>query len=132
MTLECLISVAVVKHQHDIAVELLDAKTANVDKPVVKKFANVGGTFHVETATKGDLAYHFTLKEPIKYDDLEEGDIVGFYKDEESGETIIQLNPEKQSNYNPGRNYIVDGACVEIQLCEIICHNQLCTQCVCV
>ncbi len=57
LTLECLISVVVVKHQHDIAVELLHTKTVNVDKLVVENFVNVGGTFHVER-TKGDPAYH--------------------------------------------------------------------------
>lgn len=40
--------------------------------------------------TKADLAYYMKLKEADKYDDLEEGDIVGFYEDEESGETYIQ------------------------------------------
>ncbi len=89
LTLECLLYVAVISHKQ-ILVDLLDAKTANVEKLVAKNFSvNAKGSFHVET-TKADLAYHLTLKEPDKYCDLEEGDIVGFYKDEESGETYIQ------------------------------------------
>jgi hypothetical protein len=89
LTFDILIYVSAARHPQ-ILVELLDAKTANVDKLVAKDLQiNAGGTFHVET-TKADLAYHLTLKEPAEYHDLEEGDIVGFYKDEESGETYIQ------------------------------------------
>ena len=89
LTLKCLLYVAVISHKQ-ILVDLLDAKTANIDNLVAKNFSvNAAGSFHVET-TKADLAYHLTLKEPDKYHDLEEGDIVGFYKDEESGETYIQ------------------------------------------
>lgn len=68
-------------------VDLLDAKTANVDQLAAKDL-HVNGNFNVQTA-KADLAYHLTLKDPDNYNDLEEGDIVGFYKDE-SGETYIQ------------------------------------------
>ena len=46
--------------------------------------------FHVET-TKADLAYHMKLNEAEKYDDLEGGDIVAFYEDEESGESSYVL-----------------------------------------
>ena len=76
--------------QKHILVDILDAKTARIDKLVAKN-ANInvdsGGTFHVET-TQADFAYYLALKD--KYEDLEEGDIMGFYKDEESGETYIQ------------------------------------------
>ncbi|CAB3990428.1 Hypothetical predicted protein [Paramuricea clavata] len=74
--------------QQKILVDMLDAKTAEVDKVVVKNL-QVNGILNVNT-TGADLAYHLTLKEPEKYGDLQEGDIVGFYKDEESGETYIQ------------------------------------------
>ncbi|CAB3991426.1 Hypothetical predicted protein [Paramuricea clavata] len=76
------------ERQQKILVDLLDAKTAMVDKVVVKDL-EVQGTCSINT-TRADLAYHLTLKEPEKYGDLEEGDIVGFYKDDESGETYIQ------------------------------------------
>ena len=78
----------VAERQRKILVDLLDAKTATVDKVVVKDL-EVQGTCSINT-TRADLAYHLTLKEPEKYGDLQEGDIVGFYKDEESGETYIQ------------------------------------------
>jgi hypothetical protein len=68
---------------------MLDAKTAKVENLVAKGLTVNSGLFHVETSN-ADLAYHMLLKEPERYDDLEEGDIVGFYKDEESGETYIQ------------------------------------------
>ena len=85
----CCVLFAGSRHQH-ILVDQLDAKTAKVDKLVAKDFeVNGGGRFHVET-TNADLAYYMKLKEADKYDDLEEGDIVGFYEDEESGETYIQ------------------------------------------
>ena len=67
---------------------MLDAKTAEVDKVVVKNL-QVNGILNVNT-TRADLSYQLTLKEPEKYGDLQEGYIVGFYKDEESGETYIQ------------------------------------------
>jgi hypothetical protein len=73
-----------------ILVDMLDAKTAKVENLVAKGFTVNGGKFRVETSN-GDLAYHMKLKEPEKYDDLEEGDIVGFYEDEKSGKTYIQL-----------------------------------------
>ena len=40
--------------------------------------------------TNADLAYYMKLIEADKYDDFEEGDILGFYEDKESGETYIQ------------------------------------------
>jgi hypothetical protein len=67
---------------------MLDAKTAEVDKVVVKNL-QVNGILNVNT-TRADLSYQLTWKEPEKYGDLQEGDIVGFYKDEESGATYIQ------------------------------------------
>ena len=68
------------RHQQNL-VNQLDAKTAKVGKLVTKDFeANTGGRFHVET-TNADLAYYMKLKEADKYDDFEEGDIVGFYED---------------------------------------------------
>ncbi|XP_028410770.1 uncharacterized protein LOC114533451 [Dendronephthya gigantea] len=76
-----------VRHYRQILVDTLDAKTANVDK-VVAKDVRVNGNFNVETG-RADLAYHLTLRDPDNYDDLKEGDIVGFYKSE-SGETYIQ------------------------------------------
>ena len=88
--LKCLIITIPASRQRQILVEQLDAKTAKVEKLVVKDFAvNAGGKFHVETSN-ADLAYYMKLKEADQYDDLEEGDIVGFYEDEESGETYIQ------------------------------------------
>ena len=68
---------------------MLVAKTAKVENLVAKGFVVNGGKFRVETSN-ADLAYHMLLKEPERYDDLEEGDIVGFYENEESGETYIQ------------------------------------------
>ena len=77
------------RHQQNL-VNQLDAKTAKVGKLVTKDFeANTGGRFHVET-TNADLAYYMKLKDADKYDDFEEGDILGFYEDKESGETYIQ------------------------------------------
>ena len=88
--LKCLIMTIPAYRQRQILVEQLDAKTAKVEKLAVKDFAvNAGGKFHVETSN-ADLAYYMKLKEADQYDDLEEGDIVGFYEDEESGETYIQ------------------------------------------
>lgn len=88
--LKCLIITLPASRQRQILVEQLDAKTAKVEKLVVKDFAvNAGGKFHVETSN-ADLAYYMKLKEADQYDDLQEGDIVGFYEDEESGETYIQ------------------------------------------
>ena len=72
-----------------ILVDMLDARTAKVDHLVAKGLSVTGGHFRVETSN-ADLAYHMLLKEPEKYGDLQEGDIVGFYEDEESGETYIQ------------------------------------------
>ena len=62
-----------------------------VDKVVVKDL-EVQGTCSINT-TRADLAYHdyhLTLKKHEKYGDLQDGDIFGFYKDEESGEIYIQ------------------------------------------
>ena len=56
---------------------------------LVAKDVSIEGSFKFDT-TRADLAYHLTLKDPEQYHDLEEGDIVGFYKDEESGETYIK------------------------------------------
>ena len=85
------------RHQQNL-VNQLDAKTAKVGKLVAKDFeANTGGIFYLET-TNADLAYHMKLK--VQHD-LEEGDIVGFYEDEESGETYIQrLRSDNNSSKN--------------------------------
>ena len=72
-----------------ILVDMLDAKTAKVDNLVAKGLTVNGGMFRVETSN-ADLAYHMLLKEPEKYGDLQEGDIVGFYEDVDTGETYIQ------------------------------------------
>ena len=66
--------------------------------------------FHVET-TKADLAYHMKLNEAEKYDDLEGGDIVGFYEDEESGETYIQRLRS---------NNIHNASCMQVLLAVLI------------
>ena len=62
--------------------DTLNARTAVIDKLVAHNLL-------VETQ-RADLAYHLSLKEPDKYGDMEEGDIVGFYKDAKSGETYIE------------------------------------------
>lgn len=62
--------------------ETLEAKTAFIKDLVAHDV-------HFETA-KADIAYHLKIKDPDICEELEEGDIVGFYGDEESGETYIQ------------------------------------------
>ncbi|XP_028414401.1 uncharacterized protein LOC114537548 isoform X2 [Dendronephthya gigantea] len=76
------------RRHEQILVDVLDAKTANVEKLVAKN-VHFGGRLNVETE-QADLAYHLTLKDPDQFvDDLDEGDIVGFFNDE-SGETYIE------------------------------------------
>ena len=43
---------------------------------------------------RADIGYHFRLKNPDVCDDFEEGDVVGFFKDED-GSSSIQLLDNK-------------------------------------
>ena len=67
-------------------VEHLDAKRAYIEHL----------TFKVQEAghRKADIGYHFRLKDPNACDDFEEGDVVGFYKDDD-GHSSIQLLDNK-------------------------------------
>ena len=67
-------------------IEHLDAKRAYIEHL----------TFKVQEAghRKADIGYHFRLKDPNACDDFEEGDVVGFYKDDD-GHSSIQLLDNK-------------------------------------
>ena len=45
-------------------------------------------------AKKADIGYHFKLKDPDLCEDFDEGDVVGFYKDD-NGTVCIQLLDSK-------------------------------------
>ncbi|CAH3131642.1 unnamed protein product [Porites lobata] len=72
--------------QHLRVIEHLDAKRAYIEHL----------TFKVQEAghRKADIGYHFRLKDPNACDDFEEGDVVGFYKDDD-GHSSIQLLDNK-------------------------------------
>lgn len=70
-----------------ILVDMLDAKTAHITNLVLA--AEGPKRARIQTSN-ADIAYHLRIKDPKLYGELEEGDIVGFYVDEESGESYIQ------------------------------------------
>ena len=76
-------------------IEHLEAKRAHIEHLsfVVSSAAN----------KKADIGYHFKLKDPNVYDDFEEGDVVGFFKDD-NGTTSIQLLDNKN-----GKNAFMAG-----------------------
>lgn len=66
-----------------ILVDVLEAKTAYIEDLIISEDT------HIQTS-KADIAYHLKIKDQELCAELEEGDIVGFYRDDESGETYIQ------------------------------------------
>lgn len=76
-------------------IEHLEAKRAHIEHLsfVVSSPAN----------KKADIGYHFKLKDSSVYDDFEEGDVVGFFKDD-NGTTSIQLLDNKN-----GKNAFMAG-----------------------
>ena len=67
-------------------IDHLDAKRAHIEHLI----------FEVQEAgdRKADIGYHFRLKDPNVSDDFEEGDVVGFFKDDD-GHLSIQLLDNK-------------------------------------
>lgn len=63
-------------------IEHLEAKRANIEH--LSFVASSPGD------RKADIGYHFKLKDPGVCDDFEEGQVVGFFEDED-GKTSIQL-----------------------------------------
>ena len=72
--------------QHLHVIEHLEAKRAHIDHL----------SFRVSSPDdrKADIGYHFKLKNPDVCDDFEEGQVVGFFKDED-GTSSIQLLDNK-------------------------------------
>lgn len=66
--------------------EHLEAKRAHIEH-LSFVVSNAG-------AKKADIGYHFKLKDPDVCDDFDEGDVVGFYKDD-NGTASIQLLDNK-------------------------------------
>ncbi|XP_020603148.1 uncharacterized protein LOC110042140 isoform X2 [Orbicella faveolata] len=67
-------------------VEHLEAKRAHIE--------HLSFVVSSAGANKADIGYHFKLKDPDVCEDFEEGDIVGFYKDD-NGTASIQLLDNK-------------------------------------
>lgn len=67
-------------------IEHLEAKRAHIEHL----------SFVVSSAgeKKADIGYHFKLKDPDACEDFEEGDVVGFFKDD-NGSSSIQLLDNK-------------------------------------
>lgn len=65
-------------------IEHLEAKRAHIEHL----------SFVVSSAgdKKADIGYHFKLKDTSVYDDYEEGDVVGFFKDEDGSSSMQLLN----------------------------------------
>lgn len=82
LTIAWMSSLASAEFQNLRVVEHLEAKRAHIEH-LSFVVSNAG-------AKKADIGYHFKLKDPDVCGDFDEGDVVGFYKDD-SGTASIQL-----------------------------------------
>ena len=67
-------------------IDYLEAKRAHIEQ-LSFVVSNAGNR-------KADIGYHIKLKDPNACDNFEEGDVVGFFKDDDGG-TSIQLLDNK-------------------------------------
>jgi len=86
LTISCISSLASAEFQNLRVVEHLEAKRAHIE--------HLSFVVSSAGANKADIGYHFKLKDPDVCEDFEEGDIVGFYKDD-NGTASIQLLDNK-------------------------------------
>ena len=82
----CMSFLASVEFQNLRVVEHLEAKRAHIE--------HLSFVVSDAGAKKADIGYHFKLKDPDVCGDFEEGDVVGFYKDD-NGTASIQLLDSK-------------------------------------
>jgi predicted metal-dependent phosphotriesterase family hydrolase len=77
-----------VEYNHVKVLDYLEAKRASFDKVTCKV---------MECQNNADIGYHFKLKDPDAMDEYDEGDVVGFFKDEE-GKSVIDLLDNNNAN----------------------------------
>lgn len=77
---------ATVEFQNLRVIEHLEAKRAHIE--------HLSFVVSCAGAKKADIGYHFKLKDPDVCGDFDEGDVVGFYKDD-NGTPSIQLLDSK-------------------------------------